>query len=207
MRKYLMEFIGTMFLVLAVGFSANPIAIGVMFMVMVYMGGHISGGHYNPAVSLAVWIRGRLETKYVAGYMFSQVLGAFTAALIFYLVQERTFAPAPAVGVEVWKSILLELLFTFALCSVVLAVGTTDKLKGNYIYGLAIGFTVMTGAFSVGGITGGAFNPAVALGPQLMDTMEGGKGLSSFYIYFIGCFAGGALAAIIYKFLNQEDAK
>ncbi len=207
MRQYLMEFIGTMFLVLAVGFSANPIAIGVMLMVMVYMGGHISGGHYNPAVSLAVWMRGKLESKHVAGYMISQILGAFAAALIFYLVQERTFAPAPAVGVEVWKSILLELLFTFALCSVVLAVATTDKLKGNYIYGLAIGFTVLTGAFSVGKITGGAFNPAVALGPQLMDTFEGGKGLSKFYIYFIGCFGGGALAAIVYKFLNSEEVK
>lgn len=140
-------------------------------MVMVYMGGHISGGHYNPAVTLAVWLRGKLESRLVAGYMFSQILGAFAAALIFYLVQDRTFSPAPAAGVDVWKSILLELLFTFALCSVVLAVATSDRLKGNYIYGLAIGFTVLTGAFSVGSITGGAFNPAVAFGPQLMDTL------------------------------------
>lgn len=204
MKQYLMEFIGTMFLVLAVGFSSNPIAIGVMLMVMVYMGGHISGGHYNPAVTLAVWLRGKLESRLVAGYMFSQILGAFAAALIFYLVQDRTFSPAPAAGVDVWKSILLELLFTFALCSVVLAVATSDKLKGNYIYGLAIGFTVLTGAFSVGSITGGAFNPAVAFGPQLMDTLVGGSGLSIFYIYFVGCFAGGALAAVVYKFLNED---
>ena len=207
MRQYLMEFIGTMFWVLAVGFSGNPIAIGVMLMVMVYMGEHISGAHYNPAVTLAVWMRGKIGPKNVAGYMIFQVLGAFAAALIFYLVQERTFTPEPAVGVEVWKSILLELLFTFALCSVFLTVATTDKLKGNHIYGLAIGFTVLTGVLSVGSITGGAFNPAVALGPQLMNTLEGGSGLSNFYIYFIGCFGGGVLAAIVYKYLNPEEAK
>ncbi len=207
MRQYLMEFIGTMFWGLAVGFSGNPIAIGVMLMVMVYMGEHISGAHYNPAVTLAVWIRGKIKAKDVAGYMIFQVLGAFAAALIFYFVQERTFAPVPAAGVEIWKSILLELLFTFALCSVFLAVTTTDKLKGNYIYGLAIGLTVLTGAFTIGNITGGIFNPAVALGPQLMDTLEGGTALSKFYIYFIGCFAGGALAAIIYKYLNSNEVK
>jgi len=207
MKQYLMEFIGTMFWVLAVGFSGNPIAIGVMVMVMVYMGEHISGAHYNPAVTLAVWIRGKIKSKNVAGYMIFQVLGAFAAALIFYLVQERTFSPAPAIGVEIWKSIILELLFTFALCSVVLAVTTTGKLKGNYIYGLAIGFTILAGIFSVGSITGGAFNPAVALGPQLMDALEGGTSLSTFYIYFIGCFGGGALAAIVYKYLNPEEAK
>ena len=207
MRQYLMEFIGTMFWVLAMGFSGNPIAVGIMVMAMVYMGRHISGAHYNPAVTLAVWIRGKIESKNVIGYMIAQIVGAFAASLIFYLVQERTFAPVPAAGVEIWKSILLELLFTFALCSVFLAVITTDKLEGNYIYGLAIGLTVLTGAFTVGNITGGAFNPAVALGPQLMNTLEGGTALSKFYIYFIGCFAGGALASIVYKYLNPEEVK
>lgn len=205
MRQYLMEFLGTMFWVLAIGFSGNPIAIGVMIMVMVYMGEHISGAHYNPAVTLAVWMRGKIGPKDVAGYMIAQVVGAFAAALIFYLVQERTFAPAPVAGVEIWKSIFLELLFTFVLSSVYLAVTTSNKLKGNYIYGLAIGFTVLAGAFSVGNITGGAFNPAVALGPQLMDTLEGGTALGKFYIYFVGCFGGGALAAIVYKYLNPDE--
>lgn len=204
MRQYLMEFIGTMFWVLAVGFSGNPLAVGVMVIVMVYMGKHISGAHYNPAVTLAVWIRGKIESKNVAGYMIAQLIGAFAAALIFYLIQERTFAPVPAVGVEIWKSIFLELLFTFALCSVYLVVATNDNLKENYIYGLAIGLTVMAGAFLVGRITGGAFNPAVALGPELMDKLEGGAALNKFYIYIIGCFGGGALSAIVYKYLNPD---
>jgi glycerol uptake facilitator-like aquaporin len=207
MRQYLMEFIGTMFLVLVIGLSSNPIAIGAMLIAMVYMGWHISGAHYNPAITLAVWMRGKIDFKNAAGYMLAQLLGAFVASIIFYLVQERTFAPAPIVGVEIWKSILLELLFTFALCSVYLALTFNDKLKGNYIYGLAIGFTFLTGIFAIGGISGGVLNPAAAFGPQLMDTIEGGSGLSKFYIYFLGCFAGGALSAIVYKVLNSDEVK
>jgi aquaporin Z len=207
MRQYLMEFIGTMFLVLVIGFNSNPIAIGAMLIAMVYMGWNISGAHYNPAITLAVWMRGKIDLKKAAWYIFAQLMGAFTASIIFYLIQERTFAPAPTVGVEIWKSILLELLFTFALCSVFLELATTDKLKGNYVYGLAIGFTFFGGIYAVGGISGGVLNPAAAFGPQLMNTLEGGAGLSKFYIYFIGCFAGGALSAIVYKFLNSDEVK
>ena len=204
MRNYLMEFIGTMFLVLAIGFSNNPLAIGLMLMAMVYMGGHISGGHYNPAVTLAVFIRGKIEGKFVAGYMISQVLGAFTAALIFYLINSHSFYPAPAEGVVLWKTILLELIFTFALCSVVLATATNETISGNYIYGLAIGLTVTASAYSVGSITGGAFNPSVFLGPMLMDVITGGTSYNHLLLYLIGPFSGGVLAAIVYKYLNKN---
>ena len=207
MRQYLMEFIGTMFLVLVIGLNSNPIAVGAILIAMVYIGWHISGAHYNPAITLAVWIRGKIDLKNAVAYIFAQLLGAFAASIVFYLIQERTFAPAPTVGVEIWKSILLELLFTFALCSVFLELATTDKLKGNYIYGLAIGFTFLGAIYAIGGISGGVLNPAAAFGPQLMDTLEGGSGLDKFYIYFIGCFGGGALSAIVYKLLNSNDAK
>ena len=207
MRQYLMEFIGTMFLVLVIGLNSNPIAIGAILIAMVYMGWHISGAHYNPAITLAVWIRGKIDLKNAAAYIFAQLLGAFAASIVFYLIQERTFAPAPTVGVEIWKSILLELLFTFALCSVFLELATSERLKGNYIYGLAIGFTFLGGIYAIGGISGGVLNPAAAFGPQLMDTLEGGSGLGKFYIYFIGCFGGGVLSAIVYKFLNPVEMK
>jgi aquaporin Z len=199
-----MEYIGTMFLVLAVGFSQNPLAIGLMLGLMIYMGGHISGGHFNPAVTLAVFFRGRIESKFIWGYMFFQVLGAFTAALIFYAVYSNTFYPAPAEGMALWKLILLELLFTFALCSVVLAVATSEKTKGNFVYGFAIGLTVTAGAYSVGPITGGAFNPAVFLGPMLMDIFTGGSSIEHILLYLAGPLGGGALAAIIYKIINDD---
>ena len=207
MRQYLMEFIGTMFLVLVIGLNSNPIAVGSILIAMVYIGWHISGAHYNPAITLAVWIRGKIDIKNAVAYIFAQLLGAFAASIVFYLIQERTFAPAPTVGVEIWKSILLELLFTFALCSVFLELATSERLKGNYIYGLAIGFTFLGGIYAIGGISGGVLNPAAAFGPQLMDTLEGGSGLGKFYIYFIGCFGGGVLSAIVYKFLNPVEMK
>src|SRR4030067_3827885 len=174
MKAYIMEYIGTTFLVLTVGFSQNPLAIGIMLGVMIYMGGHISGGHFNPSVTLSVYFRKKIEGKCVWGYIVCQVLGAFTAAFIYYMVYSNTFYPAPAEDIELWKAILLELLFTFAYCSVVLAIATSEKTKGNFVYGFAIGLTVTASAYTVGPITGGAFNPAVFLGPMLMDVFIGG---------------------------------
>ncbi len=205
MRSYLMEFIGTMFLVLAVTLSGDPIAIGVMLMVMVYMGGHVSGGHYNPAVTLAVWIRGKIAAKDALAYWLSQVLGGVVAAWLCYILIGKVNAPVPGANVMAWKAILVEILFTFALASVVLNVATTQKLKGNHIYGLAIGFTVLTGAFSGGPISGGAFNTAVALGPALMDALIGGSAINNILIYLVGTLVGGALAAFAFRYLNHEE--
>jgi aquaporin Z len=204
MKAYIMEYIGTMFLVLAIGFSQNPLAIGLMYGVMIYMGGHISGGHYNPAITLSVFFRKKLESKFVWGYIVFQILGAFTAAFIYYIVYSNTFYPAPIEGIELWKAILLELLFTFALCSVVLAVATSEKTKGNFVYGFAIGLTVTAGAYSVGPITGGAFNPAVFLGPMLMDIFTGGNSAEHILLYLVGPLGGSALAAIVYRIINID---
>ena len=204
MKAYVMEFMGTFFLVFAVGLTGNPLAIGLMLAVMIYAGGHISGAHYNPAVTLAVWLRGKLDAKEVAPYWLSQIAGAFAAALIIYLFTEKTFAPVPAEGLAVWKAVTAEVICTFALATVVLSVATARKLEGNYIYGLAIGLTVTACAYCVGSISGGAFNPAVAIGPMVMDVIKGGVLIGNLWIYVVGCLAGGALAAYGFKFLNTE---
>ncbi len=206
MKRYTMEFIGTMFLVLAVGLTGDPLAIGFVLMGMIYMGGHISGAHYNPAITLSIWMRGKLESKYIAGYMISQVLGAVVAGVFCYLFQGKTFAPAPAANAGFLQVYLAEIFFTFALASVILTVATTKKLEGNYIYGLAIGLTVTASAFCVGGISGGAFNPAVGVGPILVHSIISGGTFANLALYLIGPFAGGALAAIVFKFLNPEEA-
>jgi aquaporin Z len=172
MNKYLTEFIGTFFLVLTIGCTVisgvapAPLAIGAALMVMIFAGGHVSGAHYNPAVTLAVFLRGRCTAADVVPYWISQLAGAALAALAAgYLVG----APGkPPGGLDVGKSLLAEFLFTFALAYVVLNVATAKGTAGNSFYGLAIGLTVMTGAFAVGGISGGAFNPAVAVGISLM---------------------------------------
>lgn len=209
MVKYLTEFIGTLFLVLTVGLTViggspmAPLAIGASLMIMVYMGGHISGGHFNPAVSLAAAMRGKLPGTDLVPYMVAQLLGAIVASLLVYVIMGRTFAPAPAPTATIVAALLVETLYTFALCLVMLNSATHPATKGNSFYGLAIGFTVVVAAFAGGGISGGAFNPAVGVGPTLVHGLMGGGSFSSVWLYIVGPFAGGALAAVVFK--SQES--
>jgi aquaporin Z len=207
LNKYIAEFIGTFFLVLTIGCTVvgngagafAPLAIGSALMVMIFAGGHISGGHYNPAVTLGIWLRGKCEAKDVAPYMAFQILGAVLAAFaIKFLKGSVAVTPLQPASLP---ALLAEFLFTFALVYVVLNTATAKGTSGNSFYGLAIGFTVMVGAFSVGNISGGAFNPAVAVGISIM-------GLSSWaniWIYLVANFVGGAVAAGTFKALNPTD--
>jgi aquaporin Z len=207
MNKYIAEFIGTFFLVLTIGCTVigngagalAPLAIGSALMVMIFAGGHISGGHFNPAVTLGVWLRGKCETKDVAPYMIFQIVAGVVAALAVKFLKGG--AEVTAMRPATLPALLAEFLFTFALVYVVLNAATAKGTAGNSFYGLAIGFTVMVGAFSVGNISGGAFNPAVAVGISVM-------GLSAWpniWIYLVGNFAGGAVAAFTFKALNPDD--
>lgn len=205
MSKYLTEAIGTFFLVFTIGLVVlngtvlAPLAIGSALMVMIYMGGHISGAHYNPAVSVAVLMRGAMDRKDLVPYIVSQCVGAFIAAEFVLVITGETFAPAPAADASMVAILLSEILFTFALALVILNVATSSKTEGNSYYGLAIGFTVMTGAFAVGGISGGAFNPAVGLGPILVQAINGAGSLGDLWYYIVGPLIGGVLAAVIFK--------
>jgi aquaporin Z len=207
MNKYVAELIGTFFLVLTIGCTVigqgagplAPLAIGSALMVMIFAGGHISGGHFNPAVTLGVWLRGKCEAKDVAPYMIFQTMGAVLAALVVDFLKEGT-AIAPLQPATV-PALLAEFLFTFALVYVVLNVATSKGTSGNSFYGLAIGFTVLVGAFSVGNISGGAFNPAVAAGLSVM----GLSAWSNIWIYLLADFAGAAVAAGAFKALNPSD--
>jgi aquaporin Z len=210
MRAYLTELIGAFFLVLTVcltsvsGLAVAPLAIGSALMVMVYMGGHISGGHYNPAVSLAVCIRGALPWSQFAPYVISQLLGGIAAGFIAYHITGMPFGPAPAIDASTSASLLVEILFTFALALVVLQTATAPKTAGNSYYGLAIGFTVMVGAFAGGGISGGAFNPAVGLGPNISQTLLGAGSLGHTWLYIVGPGIGGVLAALVFRAQGGE---
>ncbi len=207
MSKYLTEFIGTFFLVLTVGCSVviggsgviAPLAIGSALMVMIYAGGHVSGGHFNPAVTLGVWLRGRCPAKDVVPYWLAQLIGATVAAIaVNYLKGEIAVKP---MVLKTGPALLAEFLFTFALVYVVLNSATAKANAGNSFYGLAIGFTVMVGAFSVGSISGAAFNPAVAVGVSIM-------GLSvwaNLWIYLVANLAGGLAAAFAFKTINPGD--
>ena len=213
MPKLLTEFIGTFFLVLTIGLTVisnhpelAPLGIASMLMVMIYMGGHVSGAHYNPAVTLAVWMRGKMPASEVGPYMLAQILGSVAASLLVAVVLNRPLRVAPNPSATLPEFFLLELLFTFALALVILNVATSRDTAGNDSYGLAIGFTVLAGAFAAGPISGGAFNPAVAIGPILTDVLLGtGETLGGLWVYLVATFAGGALAALVFRVQNPSD--
>jgi len=207
MTKYAAELVGTFFLMLTVATAAGEgavlaaVAIGAALMVMVYATGHISGGHLNPAVSLAAVVRGRLAVGDLLPYWVAQVLGALLAALVGMWLVDIPQAAALS-GSLILKAFVAELLFTFALAFVVLNVATSKDHPNNHFYGLAIGFTVLAGAVAVGPISGAAFNPAVAVGMSL----SGLAAWASLWVYLVACLLGGALAGLVFKLLNPEDA-
>jgi len=204
MNKYIAEFIGTFFLVFTIGCTGigaptgviAPLAIGAALMVMVYAGGHISGAHYNPAVTLAILIRGKLNVTDVVPYILAQLAGAGLAAFTVKFLRAgiAVTAMAPKIG----PALLAEVLFTFALVYVVLNTATAEGTSGNSFYGLAIGMTVTAGAFTVGDISGGVFNPAVAVGISILRLSH----WSNIWIYLVANFGAAIIAAIVFNIIN-----
>ena len=209
--KYVVEGIGTFFLVFTVGAAVGsgstlaPLAIGAVLMVMIYAGGHISGGHYNPAVTLAVLVRRRISMRDAAAYWIVQFgAGLLAAAAVRAIVdpaRKTTIATLSVSGQTLLAAFVVEALFTFALCYVVLNVATSKDHPDNSYYGLAIGFTVVAGAFAVGAISGGAFNPSVTLGAAVMGLFA----WPTLWVYLMAQVIGGVTAGVIFLALNPAD--
>ena len=205
-RKLVVEFVGMFLFMFTVGMATNtagagalaPLAIGSVLMVMVFAGGHVSGGHFNPAVSTAVFLRGRMASNEFVPYVVTQCVAAMIAGLLVrYVGGSEAATPVASAG----KMLIAEFLFTFALAWVVLHVATARGTDGNSFYGLAIGFTVLTGAFAVGGISGGAFNPAIALGAMVTGLFEWGN----IWIYLLADLLGAAAAAYTFVYVLPAE--
>jgi aquaporin Z len=211
MKKYLMEFIGTFFLVLTIGLTVinggagviPPLAIGSILMVMIYAGGHISGAHYNPAVTITLWLVGKCERNKVPGYLAAQSLAALVAAFLVLQMKEKPPMEALLLTPAPFVPFVAEFIGTFAIAFVVLNVAIAKANAGNSYYGLAIGFTVVACAFALGSFSGGAFNPAVAIGIISM----GLSASANLWIYLLANFAGGVSAALVFRFLSPSDCK
>jgi len=201
MKKVITEFIGTFFLVMGAALG-GAIGAALALMVMIYAGGHISGAHYNPAVSLAVLIRGKLSIGDMLGYWMSQLAGAILAAIVVANVFGQEGISICTVPDD-WaaKALIAEFVGTFALAYVVLNVATAKGTAGNSFYGIAIGGTVLAMATVIGKFSGGAYNPAVAVGLSLQKSFC----WSLIWIYIIGCFGGAALAALVFRMNNPDD--
>lgn len=210
MPKYLTEFVGTFFLMLTIGSTVlppndagpmAPLAIGAVLMAMVFAGGHVSGAHYNPAVTLAVFLRGKVTAGDVVGYMVAQVAAAAAAAIAVGFF--KGFPTATPLKVDPIYALLGEFFFTFALCTVVLNVATAKGTSGNSFYGLAIGFTVLAGAYAMGPISGAAFNPAVVIGVTVLGLFAAGN----IWIYLIANFAAASAAAAFFRFIDADGER
>jgi aquaporin Z len=207
--KYLIEFIGTFFLCFTIGMTViepgaagnlAPFAIVAALIVMIYAGGHISGAHYNPAVTLAVTVRGKSTIADFVPYVVAQIAAAFVASsLVLALKSGPTIVP---LSLDPGKAITAEALFTFALAFVVLNVATAKATAGNSYYGLAIGLTVLAGAYAVGGVSGGAFNPAVSVALVNAGLLKA----SDLWIHLAGQLSGAALAALVFRFTVKDHS-
>jgi aquaporin Z len=207
-RKYAVELLGTFLFVFAIGTAASlsgafaPLAIGSALMVMVYAGGHISGGHFNPAVTLGALVRGRIGPRDAVAYWVVQLVGAALAGwLVRWVILPVHDTPSTLSGHGMGAAFVVELLFTFALVYVVLNVATSKDHPNNSFYGLAIGFTVLVGAFAVGSISGAVFNPAVFLGTAITGLFA----WSTIWVYWLAQLLAGAAAGLVFRALNPAD--
>jgi len=204
MKKYIAEIIGTFFLVYTVCLTVSskqelaPIAIGLSLAVMIFAGGHLSGAHYNPAVTVAVWLRGKIGFTDAIVYIFCQTVAGVVAALVAATLVGKG---GGAASIDVQKLLVAESIGTFALAWVVLNVATTKANANNSFYGAAIGLTVTAGAVAVGGVSGAAFNPAVATGAVAMGLLSGGQ----LWLYWVANLLGGAVAALVFKGIKADD--
>lgn len=204
MKQYLTECIGTFFLVLTIALTGNPIAIGIVLASLVYWGGFISGAHYNPAVTLTFFLRKKMNQTETIRYMLSQ----FTGSILACIVSTSVFLkPVSIINAAPWTTALIaESLFTFLLCSVVLHVAAHKKTQGNQYFGLAIGGIVLAGAFAVGNISGGAFNPAVGIGPLFTNVLLGRSLFdpSLLFLYILGPGIGAFAASWMFDYSTDQ---
>jgi len=200
-----MEFLGTFFLVFVIAMTGNAVAIAAMLMAMVYIGGHISGGHYNPAVTLTMAFKHGIPFLVVPSYIAAQTAGSIVALLAAASIKQTEFLPAPGVGILFAHALSIEIMLTFVLCMVVLTMVSSPALRGNQVYGFAIGFTILALAYIGNPISGGLFNPAIIFGAMFVALIKGSAlPLTHLVIYAVGPLFGAAGAYLTYNYLNNE---
>lgn len=205
MQAYIMEAIGTFFLVLVFGITGDPLAIGFTLMAMIFIGYSISGGHYNPAVSLAFFLKRRLTAGNLAGYIFSQLLGGFLAAFaVYYLSNSVVFYLDPPSDTNMYQQAFLEVLLTAVFVLVMLIFSLKQSDRKNPVKSLIIGLTFTAMLMMSTPVSGGILNPAISLGTALFDLLLGGNSYEHSLLYTLAPLTGGAIAAFSFTYFNQR---
>jgi aquaporin Z len=213
-EAFFSEFVGTYFLVLTVGFNVlqntalAPISIGAILMAMIFATGKVSGGHFNPAVTLGVYARGKIDGNNAFSYVAVQLIGGLCAGCTYLAMLGASFTLGPGLGYGLAAVCIVEVLFTAALVFVVLSVATTVQDEGNWYFGLAIGFTVMSAAFAIGPISGCSLNPAVTFGVILSNFIHTGYlKVSLLLVYTMAPLLGSLLAVMFFNIIREQEYK
>ena len=211
--KALIEFVGTFFLVGVIGLVIGQVggsteldafAIAAVLAALIYMGGPVSGGHYNPVVTLAVVATGRMTSALAVIYILAQCAGGLVAAgLVSFTLPEDAFAvmdEIPSIEESV-RLALMEFFFTFLLVFTILNVAVRKSVAGNQYFGLAIGLVVLAGALAVGPISGAVFNPAVAFSLIAMEVTPW-----ALLLWYLGSqIAGAVVAAAVFQQTSPDS--
>jgi aquaporin Z len=192
-------------LVLIIGINGNPLAIGFGLMVLIYLGFHSSGAHYNPIVTLAMLFRKEISLLDSINYIIFQILGAVLAGSAVFFLTSVTMEVQPNLSATVYQILGYEVLFTYLYVYAFLTVTSHPKLKNNTFYGLVLGATIMVGLFSSIQTSGGVFNPATSVGVTLSHLFIG-DGVSKYYLwyYLVGPALGGLIATAHYSLINVK---
>lgn len=205
MKKYITELIGSFFLVLALGMTGNALASGLLIIPVIYLGAHISGAHYNPAVSISFWATGNMPQKTMWGYIGIQTAGAFAGCLMIYFMAGSAFQTVPSSAVTPLQYGLAELIFVLLLCMLYLTLFLTDQFRNNQIYGVAIGLSY-AGILLIGEpVSGGVFNPSVAIAASVVDYFDFGESYIYLPVFVLAPAVGGIFAGHLFTYLLKQE--
>lgn len=217
---YVSEVVGTFFLVLTVCLNVfndasdetlkrtlRPLSIGMILMVMIFATGDVSGGHYNPAVTVSIHLTHPQTVSFnkAVRYIIAQTIGGITAALLGGWIMGNTETLSPGENRTAFDAMSAEVFFAMALCFVVLNVATTKQDAKNSYFGIAIGFTVAAAAYAIGPVSGCALNPAVSFSVMMAHFINTGTGLSYIVVYLGTPMIGAFLASSLFKIIRRAE--
>ncbi len=208
MKRMIIEFLGTLFLVLAFAVTSNPLAVATMLMAWIYIGASVSGAHYNPVVSFATALAGKMSWQQCLRYICAQVLGGLAAYSLALFLVGQVSIPTPNASATFLQAFIVEVLLAFVFALVVLVVMHTKRFRASTAAGFVIGFTIPALGMVGGPISGGLFNPAISVGANLLGLFKGVAVVwKNVGLYVAGGLLGAFVASYVFHHLIPDDER